>query len=435
MFKDKGMQALVVTNILGNVIRLFSNLVVARFLSPEAFAITGLAATTVFAFSMISDGGFRAFILKHKDGDEDSVLNTLWTIKLIRNFLLIVLMYAFSGKIAAYFEIDDLTLVLQVLCLVFLFDGLMPISFIAIERQNRIAKVMYIRFAAMVLSTSGMIVAVYFFRNFWPIVFSMVANQVVQVVLAYCLIGKKGTALAIDKVIFKEFLGWVRYIIPSSLMTLVLLQFDKVILGKSLSTEELGLYFVAFNFSSAAATFTIEYARGVLQPYLSIVYRETPDQYLEKYYAKKQKICLLLAFLVGGLSGASYLFFDILYSEHYINAGYYLAILLITPMMTLITYSSEVSLILHGRLKATVEANIIRVVWFFGGAWAGFQLFGVPGLLLVIALQEFWPAVYMAMRLKAFQAILIHKELFILISGAIGFAIGRLGSDYLMSVF
>ena len=161
-----------------------------------------------------------------------------------------------------------------------------------------------------------MVVAVYYVRNYWPIVFSMVLNQVLQVVFAYFFVGKAGTAFGVDKDIFKEFMGWVRYIIPSSIITLVLAQFDKVVLGKSLTTEELGLYFVAFNFSAAAATFTIEYARGVLQPYLSIVYRENPEQYLQTYYAKKQKICVLLACLIGGLSGASFLFFDVLVRDN-----------------------------------------------------------------------------------------------------------------------
>ncbi len=102
--KDKGMQALVVTNFLGNAIRLCSNLILARFLSPEDFSITGLANTIIVAFNMISDGGFRAFILRHDDGDEDKVLNTLWTVKFLRNILLAIVMFVFYGKIASFFD-------------------------------------------------------------------------------------------------------------------------------------------------------------------------------------------------------------------------------------------------------------------------------------------------------------------------------------------
>ncbi len=291
--QDRGTQALVVTNFLGNVVRLLSNLILARFLSPDAFAITGLAATVIFAFAMVSDGGFRAFILRHKQGDSSEVLNTLWSAKLVRNLVLALLVFAGSSTIAQYFAVSDLALVLKVLCLIFIIDGFLPISYIAIERQNRVSTVMYIRFLCTLLSTIYSVVGVYLYQSYWPIVHSMVLNYLLQAILGYWLIGVKGSRWSFDRTILVEFLAWAKYIIPSSIITFLLMQFDKLLLAKNLSVTELGLYFVAFNFSSAAATFTIQYARGVLQPYMSIVYRETPDTFSARYYAKRTKISLV----------------------------------------------------------------------------------------------------------------------------------------------
>lgn len=420
-FKDKGMQALVVTNMFGNVIRLLSNLILARFLSPDAFAIVGLAATVIFAFNMVSDAGFRAFILRHKDGDDNSVLNTLWTVKLLRNVVLAALLFTFSGAIASFFGVDELGQVLKVLSLGFILDGLVPIGFIAIERQNKVSVIMYITFFCNVLSTIYSVIGVYYYQSYWPIIHSMVLNYVLQIVMAYLVIGSAGTAFAINKKILIELLVWARYIIPSSVITLFLVQFDKMVLSKSLTVTELGLYFVAFNFSSAAVTFTIQYARGVLQPYLSKLYRETPEVYLAKYYEKKLKLSIIIAFLLGVLSGGSYLFFDILYDDRYLSSGYYLAILLVTPIMALITYSSEITLILFGQIKMTLVANIIRLIWFVLGAWLGYLWFGVLGLLVTIALLEVFPAIYMLIKLKLIGQVVIVKECLILLSAFVGF--------------
>lgn len=406
---------------LGNVVRLLSNLILARFLSPEAFAITGLAATVIFAFNMISDGGFRAFILRHKQGGEDNVLNTLWTVKLLRNLVLAVLLFVFSGVISQFFGVEELDDVLKVLSLIFIMDGLVPIGFIAIERQNKVSVIMYITFLCNVLSTIYSVVGVYYYQTYWPIIHSMVLNYVLQIAMTYVVIGNAGTAFAINKVILKELLSWAKYIIPSSIITLLLMQFDKMILSKSLTVTELGLYFVAFNFSSAAMTFSIQYARGVLQPYLSKLYRETPDVYLERYYGKKLKLSILIAFLLGALSGGSYFFFDILYDDRYLSAGYYLAILLVTPIIALITYSSEITLILFGQIKMTLVANIIRLVWFVLGAWLGYLWFGVLGLLVTIALLEVFPAIYMLVKLKLIGQVNIMKECLILLSAFVGF--------------
>lgn len=424
-FQDQGMQALIVTNVLGNVIRLLSNLLLARWLSPEAFAITGLSATVIFAFNMISDGGFRAFILRHQKGDEISLLKTLWTIRLLRNVVLACLMFVFSDAIARYFAIDDLSLVLKVLCICFIVEGFLPIGFIAIERQNRIARIMYVRFASTLLSTLFMIVGVFYVQTYWPIVFSMIANQIFQMLLGYFFIGYKGTGFFIRKDVALELFGWAKYVIPSSIITLILVQIDKVIFGKTLSISELGLYFIAFNFSAAAATFTIEYARGVLQPYLSTVYRESPDRYMAMLYSKKQRMSLLIALFLGVLSGGSYLFFEVLYEERYLAAGFYLSLLLITPVMTLVTYPAEVTLILHGYIKTTLIANIIRLVWFAVGSVCSYLWWGTLGLLITIVLVELFPAIYMMYRLVYFQAVSVMKEISILIVAVIGFLVTR----------
>ncbi|MFT5419560.1 MAG: lipopolysaccharide exporter [Candidatus Endobugula sp.] len=425
-FKDKGTQALFVTTFFGNVLRLFSNLVLARFLSPEAFAITGLASTIIFAFNMVSDGGFRAFILRHKLGDEDHLLNTLWTVKLIRNLVLAFLMFFLSDQLAAYFGIVDLALVLKVLCFVFIFDGFLPIAYIVIERENKVAMVMYIKFLCTLCSIIFSVVGVYYYNTYWPIIYSMVLNYVLQVLFGYIFVGAKGSALSVDKAIFFEFLDWAKYIIPSSVITLLLMQLDKLVLAKTLTVSELGLYFVAFNFSSAAAAFSIQYSRSVLQPYMSVIYRISPNQFLEKYYAKKMFISIAAAFSFGALSGGSFIFFDLLYDDRYLSASIYLSILLMMPIVALVTYSSEISLLLHGQLRVTLIANIIRLVWFLLAAWSGYLWFGVLGVLCAIGLMEVMPAIFMIFQLKRINLVNVTKELLIILSAICGFGLAKL---------
>lgn len=424
-FKDRGTRALVVTNALMNVFSLLSNLMLARFLSPEAFAITGLATTVIFAFNMVSDGGFRAFILRHQQGDEDVLLNTLWTIKLIRNVLLAILMWVFSNEIAGFLGVGELTAVLQVLSLVFVLDGVFPIGYITIERHNNVSVVMYIRFLCKTLSMLFALVGVYYYQTYWPIVYSLLLDNALQVVLGYLWIGGKGSRFSMNRAVGIEFLGWAKYIIPSSILTLLLMQFDKFILAKALTVEELGLYFVAFNFSSRAASFCIQYARGVLEPYMSGVYRQTPQDYVARYYAKKMKISLLTAAGLGVLSGSSFVFFDLFYKDSYLQAGYYLSILLVVPVMNLITYTSEMTLVLHGQIRMTLIANMIRVTWFLLAAWFGFLWLGVTGVLLAIALIEVFPAIYLIIRLQNIHSVRIGLELLILCAAVVGFVLSR----------
>ncbi len=60
--------------------------------------------------------------------------------------------------------------------------------------------------------------------------------------------------------------------------------------------------------------------------------------------------------------------------------------------------------------------------------------FGVLGLLIVIAMQEGFPALYMMVRLNRLQAINIRKEIIIVVAGIAGFLIGRILVEYVLGV-
>lgn len=424
IFKNSGVQALFITNITTNVVRLLSNLLLARFLSPEDFAITGLAISIIFAFNMLSDGGFRSFIIRNKNGEDINLLGTLWTTKFIRNVFLAIILFFTSDSIASYFAIKELELVLKILCLNFILDAIRPISNWVAERQNKVATVMYLEFTCYILSILVMIIGTYHYRTFWPIIAGILTNELCKVVGGYWILGRKGTFLTINTKVLKEFFHWAKFIMPSSFITLLLMQLDKMILGKTLTVVELGLYYVAFNFSSAALTVSTQFSRKVLMPQMSKEYREKPETFIEKYYSFKLNISLVLALFLGLLSGISYIFFDLLYDERYINASYFLSILLLVPILSLISYPAEATLIIYGYARMTLIANTIRLAWFAVGGFIGFYYYGVWGLLIAISLIELLPSFYMLYRMHHLSLLKLTKELMIISAAIFGFFIG-----------
>ena len=419
--KDSNVKALLLTNLLGNILRLTSNLILARMLSPEVFAITGLAMSIIVALELISDGGFRGFTLRHKDGDKSDFLKTIWTIRFIRNLILATLLFFASPSIALFFDIAALDNVLKVMAFIFIIGGFIQSGYFSLERAYRVSTVLYIRFICNILSIIFMIVGVYFFRNYWPIVLSMLVNYALQVLFGYIYIGNRGTGFALNKKVYMEFFHWAKYVIPSSMITLALTQLDKVILGKKLSMTELGLYFVAFSLSVAVATLCIQYCRNVLQPFMSIVFRTEPANFSARYYEKKMKVSLVLAFGIGLLTGASTLFFDLLYDDRYLSSGYYLSYLLIPSIFILFTYSSEVLLVVRGEVKATLTTNCLRLAWLPLAMWYGYEWLGIQGLLIAISLAEMPAAIYLTIRLSKLGLLNIKKDALIFCVAAVGF--------------
>ena len=71
-----------------NVLRLASNLVLARLLFPEAFGLMSLVYVFLTGLGMFSDLGLNLSIIQNKRGAEPEFLNTAWTLQIIRGVIL-----------------------------------------------------------------------------------------------------------------------------------------------------------------------------------------------------------------------------------------------------------------------------------------------------------------------------------------------------------
>lgn len=399
------------TSMLSNLLRLGSNVLIASWLSPAAFALTGLVMAIYFAMEMLSDAGFKAFVLRHEQGSKGDFLATVWTAKLLRGLLLSALLFLSAGVIATFFSIADLELALQLVCLSFLFTALQPISYISAEREGKVSKVLVIEFYVYVAATLVTVLGVHFTKSVWFLVASPILSEFLKVIVGFVYLGRFGSYLKMNREIMMELLGWAKFILPSSAITLVISQLDKAILGKTLSLTELGLYFIACNLAGAAGAFVINFARRVLEPYLAQQYRENYTEFKTEYYQKRLKTTLLLGACIGLGMGGGTLFFELFYDDRYEGAAIFLAAMLLVPALGLVTYPAEVCLVLHGKLQATLLANLLRISWLGFSMYPGYMLFGSIGIVLSVATIEILPLFYSLLILRKLNVLCLKREL------------------------
>jgi lipopolysaccharide exporter len=419
-----GFKVLISSTFLLNIARLAANILLALWLSPKVFALVGLTMAFVVAFEMFTDGGFKAYILRHQQGNNDDLLATVWTVKLIRGLFLGVVLFSFSHVIADNFEIANLATAIQITSLIFFIKAIEPISYLTAERNGNVAKILNIELGISLSVTLITVTLVYLTKSFWVIVWSSVLAALLRLILGFYALGNKGSYLNINGRYLRELLHWAKFIIPSSIITLLISTLDKFILGKILSVQELGLYFIAFNLATAAMGFVINYARRILEPFMANIYRDNPSEFKIILYKKKYKICVLLALCIGAGIGVGPIFFDLFYDQRYQNAAYYLGFLLIIPITGLVTYPCEVSLILHGQLRATLTMNIIRLLWLSIVCIGSFYLFGVIGILAALASIELLPMCYAIKKLYTLDLVIIKQEISIPFIGLLGAIIG-----------
>src|SRR5688572_30143338 len=69
------------------VIRLASNLILARLLFPDVFGLMALVNVFIGGLAMFSDIGIGPAIIQNKRGNERTFLNTAWTIQIGRGLM------------------------------------------------------------------------------------------------------------------------------------------------------------------------------------------------------------------------------------------------------------------------------------------------------------------------------------------------------------
>src|ERR1700730_13654556 len=65
-------------------LRVVNSVVLTRLLLPESFGLMALVATLVVGISLMSDIGLGASVIQNRRGDDPVLLNTVWTLQVLR---------------------------------------------------------------------------------------------------------------------------------------------------------------------------------------------------------------------------------------------------------------------------------------------------------------------------------------------------------------
>ncbi len=131
------------------VLRLVSNLVLARLLFPEAFGIMAIVSVIIQGLMQFSDVGVSPAIMQSKRGDDPDFLNTAWTIQMMRGLGLWLAACALAWPVAQIYDSPLLMQLLPVAGLSLLITGFNPTRLDSAKRHLRFGRVTVIDFTEL----------------------------------------------------------------------------------------------------------------------------------------------------------------------------------------------------------------------------------------------------------------------------------------------
>lgn len=375
-------------NVLTNIVRLGSSLILTRILSPEAFGAVAVIVAITSITNLLFDLGFHPFVIRSAEGADRRFLDVVWTLRLIRSLALALAIAMFSGPLAALFAKPELQAAIAFSAIGAALNGLQSMALTTVERERRLAMVVTVPFAVLVIQTAATIAFAWVERSYWAILYGMTFGSAMTAIVSYLIIPDATRRIAFDARISKDLWALARFIIPASVVTMLVAQIDKVILGRSLDVAAFGQYALATTIAVSAIQLIQNFSFKSQFPIFAEANRQGADGLARAFYGHRRKMALFVGFMLGGGVGGAETIIRLLFDDRYLGVAPMLALLCAGPVFMLGATCAEAALVVVGRLRTALEAGLLRLAWIALLSPLALHYFGPLGVVAVFAFVE-----------------------------------------------
>lgn len=391
------------THVVGQVVRLASNLILARLLVPEAFGLMALISSMMMALNLVSDIGTGPVIVQSQRGGDRDFLNTAWTLQVIRGVVLwgcglLLALFFYTGGTRGWFAAGTafsdprLPLMIAVATFGLVINGLSSIKLRLAERNLDLRMSSIADLIGGFATAGAMVVGAWLTGSVWALVFGTMFGTAVRSLLSHTMLTGPSAAILLERDALRELLGKGKWLLVSTLLSFGATNLDRILLGGLTDATALGLYSIAAALSALGSSIPSMLLMKVAYPAISEVVRERPQALLSTYRRLQWMTDLCLGLMAGAIYMASDAIVDLLYDDRYLQAGPILAALgigLMGPRLFV------VDLVYTAKARNALVAALLvpRVIVLAVGLPVGYTLYGFDGAIVAIVASQFahWP--------------------------------------------
>ena len=267
-------------------------IILARLLSPDDYGIIAMPLVFLAIAQCIIDSGFSTALIRKPELTEDD-LSTAFYFNIGIGILCYAVLFFSSPLIADFYHTPILSSLLKVTALAVLFNPLCAVQQAILTRKIDFKTQAIVSLSGAVVSG---IVGLYMAYNgfgVWSLVFQQVGGYVMRTILLWVL-GKWKPKRKWSWESFHYLWGFGSKLLGSALLDTIYNNIYPIVIGKYFSTNDLGNYTRAQQFSTLPSSNVTGVLQRVTFPVLSSIQNE--DERLAKNYRKILKLSAFLIF-------------------------------------------------------------------------------------------------------------------------------------------
>lgn len=396
------------SSLIGQLIGFVRSVVLARLLAPEDFGLFGMALTIVAALNALTTIGLNQTIIANKFDTRDELkahLDTVWTVELIRGFVIALLVWASAFPMSRFYGQAQLSIVIPILGLITLVQGFQNIGLVILRKEISFARIFWYELATNVSGIALTVALAVVMRNVWALVIGLLLTAALGTILSYIFHSYR-PRLALEKIALRRALNLGKFTLVIAIASYMITMADNVMVGRFLGTAALGNYSLAYNVASAPISVLVYSLGQALFPAYAEITAQHPKR-LEQAFTKVFSISslILLTIAVPSFLLANEIV-QLLFGGRWTSAGTVLRVLALTiPLRGLALIMSTVFFGLNRPKQVAVGRTLEAVVFLAvlyplitafglaGAAWAGVAAYAFACVNRLVALSEIIPGI------------------------------------------
>lgn len=332
-------------------------IILARLLSPDEYGLIGILTIFITIFEIIIDGGFVNALIRKQNANEIDYCTVFWT-NLVLSVVMSGILYGGAGLIAKFFEREELTALMRVMCFVVIINAL------ALVQKARLTKALDFKTQTKVTIISAVLSGVigiwmaFAGYGVWALVAQQLSNAGINTLL-YWIINKWLPRFQFSIESFRNMWDFGWKLMLSGVFNSLSSQLHSVVIGKVFSPATLGQYTRAFQFGNIFSGNLTSVVQRVSFPVLSTIQDDSVR--LKEAYRRVIKTTVFPTFvLMLCLAAVAKPMIVVLIGEKWIPAAYMLQILCFSMMLFPLHALNLNAIQVMGRSDLTLKINIIK---------------------------------------------------------------------------
>ena len=372
-------------------LRIVNSLVLTRLLMPQAFGEMTLVITIIVGMGMLSDIGLEPSVIQSKRGDDETFLNTAWSLQVVRGGILWGIALLLAWPAAKFYNDDRLLYVLPVLALSTLITGFNSTNLLSLSRHMGVRRLFAIDFSTQIISLLVTVGWAFHSPTVWALVAGNVIGNIYKVLISHQqgLVPGLRNSFRWDALCVTEIIHFGKWIFLATAFWFFALNADKLILGKLVTLSVLGVYGIAFQVSDVPRAVINAFSLKVGYPFISRIIHLPMADFRVRFLRYRGYALMVGGFLLSLMVSWGGWVVVKVYPAKYADAHWMVPLLALGLWHTLLYQTLGPVLLSLGKSKYGALGNGVYCFTILLGIPVAFHYFGLVGAIVAVAAGDF----------------------------------------------